>query len=78
MAMPSVRGSVTTDLRRGLGQSPEDLVIAALVMSPFALTLGVFAGWLTWAPSAVLILFTLGVEVVATIWNAGWRAEDPA
>jgi hypothetical protein len=72
------RASIGADLRRGLSQSPEDLAIAALVMAPFALTLGIWAGWLTWAPAPVLIGLTLAVEALATVWNAGWRAGGEA
>jgi hypothetical protein len=75
MDAAAVREGVTTDLRRGLSQSAEDLAIAALVVAPFALTVGVLVGWMTWAPSPVLIGLTLVVQVVATVWNAGWLAR---
>jgi hypothetical protein len=67
---------MAADLRLGLSQSGEDLAIAALVMAPFSLTVGVWVGWLTWAPNWVLVVLTLIVQVVATVWNAGWRARD--
>jgi len=66
---------VAADLRRGLGASAEDLTIAALVVAPFTLTLGVWVGWLTWASSPVLIVLTLVAQAVATLWNAGWRVR---
>jgi hypothetical protein len=70
-----MNADLQSDLKLGRSQSAEDIVIAALVMAPFALTVGIWVGWLTWAPSWVLIGVTLVVEVVATIWNAGWRAR---
>jgi hypothetical protein len=63
------------DLLAGLRQSRGDLAIAALVVAPFTLTLGVWVGWLTWASSPVLIGITLVAQMVATVWNAGWRAR---
>ena len=66
---------VTADLRRGLSRSAGDLTIAALVVAPFTVTLGIWVGWLTWAPSSVLMGLTLLAQVLATIWNAGWRAR---
>jgi hypothetical protein len=67
---------VPEDMRRGSTVGAEDLVIAALVMAPFTLTLGVVLGWMTWAPSWLLIAVTLIVTVFATLWNAGWRARS--
>jgi ABC-type Mn2+/Zn2+ transport system permease subunit len=70
-----VREGVAADLRHGLRQSTEDLAIAALVVAPFSVAIGIWVGWLTWAPSWILIVLTLIVQAVATIWNAGWRAR---
>jgi hypothetical protein len=72
------RGNIGADLGRGLGVSAEDMAIAALVVAPFTLTLGIWVGWLTWWPSSVLIAITLAAQVVATLWNAGWRARTAA
>jgi hypothetical protein len=69
-------GGVLADVHKGVSQTPEDIAIAALVMSPFALTFGVWLGWLTWAPNWILIVVALAVQVVATLWNAGWRASE--
>ena len=73
MGRATIVAETTADVLAGLGQSPEDLAIAALVIAPFALTVGIWVSWLTWAPSSVLIGLTLIVQVVATVWNAGWR-----
>jgi hypothetical protein len=70
-----LRAEMLEDMRRGRTVGAEDLVIAALVMAPFTLTLGVVLGWMTWAPSWLLIAVTLIVTVFATLWNAGWRAR---
>jgi hypothetical protein len=72
------RAPIQADLRRGLSQSAEELAIAALVVAPFSVTLGVWVGWLTWAPSWLLIAITLVAQAVATLWNAGWRARTAA
>jgi hypothetical protein len=73
-----MNADLQSDLTLGRSQSAEDIVIAALVMAPFALTVGIWVGWLTWAPNWVLIAVTLVVQVAATIWNAGWRARGAA
>ena len=78
MEPSTLNHSVQSNLRRGLRQSPEDLAIAALIMAPFALALGIWIGWLTWAPAWLLIAITLVAQIVATLWNAGSRAEEPA
>jgi hypothetical protein len=75
MEATALGDGAATDLRRGLVQSPEDLAIAALVVAPFAVTVGIWVGWLTWAPSWLLVALTLVVQAVATVWNAGWRAR---
>jgi hypothetical protein len=75
MEATALRDGAAADLRYGLSQSPEELAIAALVVAPFALTIGIWVAWLTWAPNWLLIALTLIVQVVATVWNAGWRAR---
>jgi hypothetical protein len=67
--------TAAADVRRGLGASSEDLAIAALVMLPFAGTAGIFVNVVTGWPSALTLLLTAGLTVVATLWNAGWRAR---
>ena len=73
-----MQGELVADLGRGFGVSAEDLAIAALVVAPFTVTLGIWLGWLTWAPSWVLIGITLIAQVIATAWNAGWRVRTAA
>ena len=67
--------TMSGDARRGLSVSLDDMAIAAMVVAPFALTLAVLVGWITWAPSLVLIAVFAVAQVVATFWNAGWRAR---
>ena len=74
MAITSARASALASLHRGLRQSPEDLVIGALIMAPFALALGIWISWVVPAPSSVLILFTLAATAVMGVWNAGFLA----
>ena len=62
------------DVRRGWSAPAEDILIAALVVLPFAATLGILlqAAGLP-GPAAVVVA---GVaQGVATFWNAGWRAR---
>ena len=73
--MSELFARVPDDLRRGLSVSTEDMAIAAMVVAPFALTLAVLVGWITWASSPVLIAVFVVAQVVATVWNAGWRAR---
>jgi len=63
------------DFLLGARQGNEDLAIAALVVAPFVLTLGVFVSWF-WAPNYMAVLFFIVAQIVATVWNAGWRARD--
>jgi hypothetical protein len=67
--------TVAADVRRGLGVSSDDLAIAALVTLPFAGTAGIFINIVTSWPSALTLLLTAGLQVLATLWNAGWRAR---
>jgi hypothetical protein len=75
MAGGSTLEMAAADLRRGLGVSPEDLAIAAMVMLPFAATAGIFVNVVTGWPSAVTLVLTAALQVLATLWNAGWRAR---
>jgi len=70
-----LRADMLADARRGMAASPEDLLIAVLVVAPFTLALGVLIGWMTWAPSGLLISLMLIVTAAAAAWNAGWRAR---
>ena len=63
------------DLRRGSRQSNQDLVIAALVVAPFVATMVVLLYRIGWPPILELVLLTIVVQIVATVWNAGWRAS---
>ena len=49
-----------------------------MVMMPFTLTAVVLLSWIVPLPSLALQLVWLVVTVVATAWNAGWRARDRA
>jgi hypothetical protein len=70
-----LRAEAVADTRRGLRSSAGDLAVGALVVAPFTLTLGVLIGWMTWAPSGLLVSLMLIVTAAATVWNAGWRAR---
>ncbi len=63
------------DMLLGARQGNEDLAIAALVVAPFTLALGVFVSWF-WAPNYMAVLVFIVAQIVATVWNAGWRARD--
>ena len=68
--------AAAADVRRGLGVSPEDLAIAALVMLPFVGTAGIWVNIVTGWPSVATLVLTALLMVPATLWNAGWRARD--
>ena len=72
------RAEVIADARRGAGVSAEDWAVAALVMMPFTLAAVILLGWIAPLPSLLLQLVWLVVTVVATAWNAGWRARTSA
>jgi hypothetical protein len=61
-------------MRRGSLQSNEDLLIAALVVAPFVMTMVVVLYRIGWPPILELVLLTIVVQITATVWNAGWRA----
>ncbi len=73
-----VRAEAIADAKRAARVSAEDMAIAALVMMPFTLTSVVLLSWIVPLPSLVLQLLWLVVTVVATAWNAGWRARTGA
>ena len=73
-----LRTNVATDLAGGLRQSPEDLVIAALVMASLPLALTLVVNATAWWPSLAMIVLFLVLAVPATLWNAGWRARTTA
>jgi len=64
------------DMRRAGPQSSEDLFIAALVVAPFVATMVVLLYSVDWLPMLELVLLTIVVQIVATVWNAGWRAGE--
>ena len=66
------------DARHGVRASAEDLAIGAMVMMPFTLTAVVLLSWIVPLPSLALQLVWLVGTVVATAWNAGWRARTSA
>ncbi len=63
------------DLRRGVGVSPEDLAIAALVMLPFTFAVTLFINSMAWWPGPSMLLLGIVLQVIGTFWNAGWRAR---
>ena len=78
MDLQGVQGEAVADVARGVKVSAEDMAIAALVMMPFTLTVVVLLSWIVPLPSLVLQLLWLALTVVATYWNAGWRARTGA
>ena len=66
---------IDDEIRRGALQSNEDLLIAALVVAPFVMTMVVILYRMGWPPMLELVLLTIVVQITATVWNAGWRAE---
>ena len=73
-----LKAEVIADARHGARVSAEELAIAAMVMMPFTLTAVVLLSWIVPLPSLALQLAWLVVTVVATAWNAGWRARTSA
>jgi len=73
-----LQAEAIADAKRGSRLSAEDLAIAALVMMPFTLTAVVLLSWIVPLSSLLLQLVWLVVTVVATAWNAGWRARTSA
>ena len=73
-----LRAVAVADTRRATGLSAEDLAIAAMVIMPFTLTAVVLLSWIVPLPSLALQLVWLVGTVVATAWNAGWRARTSA
>ena len=72
------RAGIAADARAGLAQTPEDLVIAALVVAPFPLALAVLVGWMLPLPNVVAIGLFAVLLAGGTLWNAGWRARTSA
>ena len=75
MDAQEIRSEAIADARRGARVSAEDMAIAALVMMPFTLTAVLLLSWILPLPSLVLQLVWLAATVIATAWNAGWRAR---
>lgn len=72
------RDDIIADARRGLGRSPEELAIAALVAGPFSLALAILVGWMLPLPNPVAIGLFIVLLGGGTVWNAGWRARTSA
>ena len=68
-------GMVVSDMKFGAAQPAEDIVISALVMSPFALTLVVLLGWMMPLAWPIAVLLFVALSAVSGLWNAGWRAR---
>lgn len=71
-----VKARAIADVRLGTRQSAEDLVIAGLVMLPFAGCLMILINTGMNAPGPVGSGIALVALVAGTIWNAGWRARE--
>lgn len=56
-------------------EKAEDLVIGALVMAPFTLTLVVLLGWMLPLPNLLAILIFAVLTAVAAVWNVRHRAR---
>ncbi len=78
MDWSDIRAHLAADIAGGLRQSPEDLVIAALVMASFALALTLVVSSMAWWPPLAMIALFLVLAAPATLWNAGWRARTAA
>jgi hypothetical protein len=70
-----LRAAAIADVRRGWTVSGEDIAIASLVVMPFVATLLVLVSQISGLPSLWIMLLFVIVEVLATFWNAGWRAR---
>ena len=75
-SLNAVKTQAIADVRLGTRQSAEDLVIAGLVMLPFAGCLMILINTGMNAPGPVGSGIALIALVAGTIWNAGWRARD--
>ena len=62
------------DFANGLRQTPEELVISALVMAPFVLAITVLVNAITWWPSVTMMVMFVALMVPAAVWNAGLRS----
>lgn len=61
--------------RAGLRAPAEELLVAGLIVAPFAATFGIWLSWLTWWPSAV-ICFAVALSLAAgAAWVGGHRME---
>ena len=73
-----LKAEVIADARAATRVSAEEWAIAALVMTPFTLAAVLLLGWMMPLPSLVAQILWLAASVVATAWNAGWRARTSA
>ena len=73
-----MKQQIVSDMRLGLRQSPQDLVIAALVMASLALAPTLVVSSMAWWPSLLMVVLFMVIAVPATLWNAGWRARTSA
>ncbi len=67
-------GSIGATAQRGLRVRGEQLLVALLVASPFAVTFGIWLSWLTWWPNPVIWAFVALVEAVGAAYAAGAMA----
>lgn len=75
-SLNAVKTRAIADVRLGTRQSAEDLVIAGLVMLPFAGCLMILINTGMNAPGPIGAGVALAALIAGTIWNAGWRAHD--
>lgn len=72
------RDEIIADARAGLSLGAEALVVAALVIAPFALALALLVGWMLPLPTPVAVGLFVVLLAGGTLWNAGWRARTGA
>ena len=75
MTSRDFRRQALADFRLGWRTTPEDLAIAALVVMPFTAALAIFVSQLSGLPSLWIMILFVVAQVLATSWNAGWRAR---
>lgn len=69
----NLRAEALADVRAGREAGGPALLEAALVALPFSGFLGIFVNVATRWPTPVPLLATLAVQVLLTVWIAGFR-----
>ena len=75
MAVRDLLAHAATDFRQGFGASFEAILIAALVVLPFAATLGILLRAIG-LPGPAAVVVTGLAQGIGMFWNAGWRLRD--